>query len=72
MPQPSSPRFPTLPTTRHALLQQLTQEAAGLWGAERAAQLSEILEEHAQRLAELSEVMPPSGETPTMGWQNHP
>ena len=71
MPQPASP-FPSLPTSSEALLNQLKQDAIGLWGEERAAALQEILEEHAQRLVDLSSVMPPSRETPTMGWQNHP
>lgn len=71
MPQPTPP-FPSFPTTKQTLLDQLTQEATSLWGEERAAALAEILDEHAQRLVDLSSVMPPSGETPTMGWQNHP
>ena len=72
MSQPANPPFPSLPTSRQALLEQLREEAITLWGEERANALSEILEEHAQRLADLSTVMPPSGEAPTMGWQNHP
>jgi hypothetical protein len=54
------------------LFDQLTQAAIGLWGNERADALSKILEEHAQRLMDLSSVMPSSREVPTMGWQNHP
>ena len=72
MPQPTPPPFPSIPASRQVLLQELTQAAVNLWGEERAAALSEILEEHAQRLFDLSSVMPPRGETPTMGWQNHP
>ncbi len=71
MPQ-QTPPFPSLPTSKEALLDQLKQDAIGLWGEERAATLQKILEEHAQRLVGLSSVMPPSVETPTMGWQNHP
>ena len=71
MPQ-STPPFPSLPASKEVLLDQLKQDAVGLWGEERAAALAEILEEHAQRLVDLSSVMPPSRETPTMGWQNHP
>ena len=71
MPQPTPP-FPSLPTSRQVLLNQLKQNAIGLWGEERAAALQEILEQHAERLVDLSSVIPPSGETPTMGWQNHP
>ena len=66
------PPFPSLPASKEVLLNQLKQDAVGLWGEERAAILQEILEEHAQRLVDLSSVMPPSRETPTMGWQNHP
>jgi hypothetical protein len=72
MPHPTPPNFPSLPPSRQALLNQLTQAAIGLWGEERADALSKLLEEHAQRLMDLSSVMPPNGETPTMGWQNHP
>ncbi len=71
MPQPPPP-FPSLPTSRQVLLDQLRRDAVTLWGEERAAALEEFLEEHAQRLVDLSTVMPPSRETPTMGWQNHP
>ena len=71
MPQPTPP-FPSLPTSREVLLTQLKQDAVGLWGEERAVALAEILEEQAQRLVDLSSVMPPSRETPTMGWQNYP
>ena len=71
MPQ-LTPPFPSLPTSRQVLLNQLKQNAIGLWGEERAAALQEILEQHAERLVDLSSVIPPSGETPTMGWQNHP
>ena len=72
MSQLTPPLFPSLPPSRQVLLDQLTQAAIGLWGEERADALSEILEEHAQRLMDLSSVMPPSREAPTMAWQNHP
>ena len=72
MSQPTPPHFPSLPPSKEALLQELTQAAVNLWGEERAATLSAILEEHAQRLLDLSSAMPPREETPTMGWQNHP
>lgn len=64
--------FPSLPPSRQVLFDQLTQAAIGLWGNERADALSKILAEHAQRLMDLSSVMPSSREVPTMGWQNHP
>ena len=72
MPQPTHPPFPSLPPSKQLLLQELTQAAVNLWGQERADTLSEILDEHAQRLIDLSAAIPPSAEAPTMGWQNHP
>ena len=43
MPQPTPP-FPSLPTSKEALLDQLKQDAIELWGEQRAAALQEILE----------------------------
>ena len=66
------PLFPSLTPSKQLLIEDLTQAAVNLWGLKRANDISDILEEHAQQLIELSNVMPPSNVTPTMGWQNHP
>lgn len=69
---PQQPSFPSIPPSKEQLLEELTRAAVNLWGRQRANVLSEILDEHARQLFDLSLITPPSVEAPTLGRQNHP